>query len=121
MFNNLFVPDRKIGEILPPFSTQTEKIATYAQQIDREWVEGSAISPDLFRANVTITASESIDHGGDVARPLHDALNWKIDRWQGPIYLDTASIENNTMLLFSIREPIKLFSFQEKTIGRYLR
>jgi len=123
MFNNLFVPDRKIGEILPPFSTQTEKITDYAQQIDREWVEGSAISPNLFRANVTITASESIDHGGDVARPLHDALNWKIDRWQDPrshgAIIHTVDLESGDRRVFQVKLERQIFDQKKGKVRKY--
>jgi hypothetical protein len=74
---------RSVGKVMPH---PTPSLETYKQQVYQEWVEGSAISPELFYANVTIAASEAIEHGGDVSRPLHEALNWKIDRWRDPKY-----------------------------------
>ncbi|MEE3719935.1 plasmid replication protein, CyRepA1 family [Tumidithrix elongata RA019] len=94
MLNNLWqsasagMPTHAIGDRMVdaamPHPVSTPEI--YRQQVYREWVEGSAISPELFYANVTIAASEAIEHGGDVSRPLHDALNWKVDRWRDPRY-----------------------------------
>ncbi|AFY75427.1 hypothetical protein Syn7502_03592 (plasmid) [Synechococcus sp. PCC 7502] len=55
---------------------------TYADQVYQEWVIESAIAPELFFANTTVTADEVITYGGDVSYPIHEALNWEIKRWR---------------------------------------
>ena len=47
----------------------------------QEWVEQSGIDSDLFLLNVECVPDEIQSYGGDVSRPLHDALGWNSDRW----------------------------------------
>ena len=52
------------------------------QTTRREWVELSGIDPDLYRLNVECVPDEIVGHGGDVSRPIEDALNWNpSSRW----------------------------------------
>ena len=58
-------------------SLQDFEKATY-----REWVELSGIDPDLYRLNVECVPDEIQGYGGDVSRPIEDALNWQSSsRW----------------------------------------
>ena len=57
-------------------SLQDFEKATY-----REWVEQSGIDPDLYRLNVECVPDEVQGYGGDVSRPIEDALNWNPSRW----------------------------------------
>ena len=58
-------------------SLQDFEKATY-----REWVEQSGIDPDLYRLNVECVPDEVQGYGGDVSRPIEDALNWQSSsRW----------------------------------------
>jgi hypothetical protein len=57
-------------------SLQEFEQATY-----REWVELSGIDPDLYRLNVECVPDEVQGYGGDVSRPLHEALGWTTSRW----------------------------------------
>jgi len=57
-------------------SLQDFEKATY-----REWVEQSGIDPDLYRLNVECVPDEIQSYGGDVSRPIEDALNWNPSRW----------------------------------------
>jgi hypothetical protein len=54
----------------------------FQERTRQEWVEQSGIDPDLFRLNVECLPDEMVAHGGDVSRPLEDALNWNTsNRW----------------------------------------
>ena len=57
-------------------SLQDFETATY-----KEWVELSGIDPDLYRLNVECVPDEVQSYGGDVSRPLHEALGWTTSRW----------------------------------------
>ena len=58
-------------------SLQEFETATY-----REWIELSGIDLDLYRLNVECVADEIQGSGGEVSRPIEDALNWQSSsRW----------------------------------------
>ncbi len=58
------------------------KLSRYAEQVYQEWVDGSAIAPEIFAANVVVVPDEIISLGGDVSYPIHEALNWDVMRWR---------------------------------------
>jgi hypothetical protein len=49
--------------------------------IQQEFLDGSAIAPDLFAAAIQLTSDTEILPGGDVAYPIHEALNWHVVRF----------------------------------------
>jgi len=54
----------------------------FEKAIYREWVEQSGIDPDLYRLNVECVPDEIQGYGGDISRPIEDALNWNAStRW----------------------------------------
>ena len=54
----------------------------FEQKTYKEWVEQSGIDPDLYRLNVECVPDEVQGYGGDVSRPIEDALNWQSSsRW----------------------------------------
>ena len=53
----------------------------FEQKTYKEWVEQSGIDPDLYRLNVECVPDEVQSYGGDVSRPIEDALNWNPSRW----------------------------------------
>jgi len=53
----------------------------FEQKTYKEWVELSGIDPDLYRLNVECVPDEVQGYGGDVSRPIADALNWNTSRW----------------------------------------
>ena len=54
----------------------------FEQKTYREWIEQSGIDPDLYRLNVECVPDEVQGYGGDVSRPIEDALNWNpSSRW----------------------------------------
>jgi hypothetical protein len=53
----------------------------FEQKTYKEWVEQSCIDPDLYRLNVECVPDEVQSYGGDVSRPIEDALNWNPSRW----------------------------------------
>jgi hypothetical protein len=61
--------------------TSTLPSQTFAQQIEQEFCQGSAISPDLFRSAVELVNDTEVLPGGDVRYPIHEALNWRVTRF----------------------------------------
>jgi hypothetical protein len=57
-------------------------LRSFSDLVYREWVDGSAIEPDLFASNVEIIADEIIEDGGEVNYPIHEALNWCPAKWR---------------------------------------
>lgn len=53
----------------------------FAQQIRREFIEGSAIAPCLYQAATRIVADTEVLPGGDVTYPIHEGLNWRVTRF----------------------------------------
>lgn len=53
----------------------------FAETIRQEFIEGSAIHPDLFTANIQITSDTQTLPGYEVSYPIHEALNWSIARF----------------------------------------
>lgn len=55
--------------------------AAFIAQIRTEFIEGSAIAPDLFTQTVAILADYAARPGGDFSSPLYEALNWHYTRF----------------------------------------
>ena len=53
----------------------------FQEKIEHEFIHGSAISPDLFRATVEVVSDTEVLPGGDVCYPIHEALNWQVTRF----------------------------------------
>ena len=51
-------------------------------QIQQEFCQGSAISPAVFGAAVTIEPDLIQRPGGEIETPIHDALNWQYKRFR---------------------------------------
>jgi hypothetical protein len=60
----------------------TLDLRSFADLVYREWVDGSAIEPEIFDFNVEIIADEIIESGGEVNYPIHEALNWNPAKWR---------------------------------------
>lgn len=75
---------------------------SYADQVYQEWVNESAIAPELFFANTTVTADEVISHGGDVSYPIHEALNWEIKRWRTSLTGKVQRPEQHGTIIYTI-------------------
>ncbi|OUC11531.1 MAG: hypothetical protein B0A82_27270 [Alkalinema sp. CACIAM 70d] len=50
-------------------------------QFRQEFIEGSAIDPKLFESTIEIVNDLVTNLAGDVATPIHDALNWRYTRF----------------------------------------
>ena len=50
--------------------------AQFAEHIEQEFCQGSAIALDLFKANVQFAQDTEVLPGGEVQYPIHEALNW---------------------------------------------
>ncbi|MBW4525365.1 MAG: DUF3854 domain-containing protein [Phormidium tanganyikae FI6-MK23] len=53
----------------------------FIKQIEKEFIEGSAIHPDLFAENCVFHSDLEYDVSGNVTSPIHDALNWHLVRF----------------------------------------
>ncbi|GAQ00189.1 plasmid replication protein, CyRepA1 family [Leptolyngbya sp. NIES-2104] len=53
----------------------------FKSKIQREFLDGSAIAPDLFSAAIEILSDTQFSLGGDVSYPIHEALNWHVTRF----------------------------------------
>lgn len=53
----------------------------FAARIEQEFVEGSAIAPDLYRAAIQLARDAETLPGGEAIYPIHEALNWKVTRF----------------------------------------
>lgn len=53
----------------------------FTENIQQEFVKGSAIAPSLYRAATRVVADTESLLGGDVAYPIHEALNWHVTRF----------------------------------------
>ncbi|OYQ61946.1 hypothetical protein B9G53_24785 [Pseudanabaena sp. SR411] len=59
-----------------------KSLLTFSDLVQREWVDGSAINPELFASTVEILADEAITNGDDISYPIHEALNWNASKWR---------------------------------------
>ena len=59
-----------------------KSVLTFSDSVQREWVDGSAINPELFASTVEILADEVISNGDDISYPIHEALNWNASKWR---------------------------------------
>ncbi|PZV06002.1 MAG: DUF3854 domain-containing protein, partial [Leptolyngbya sp.] len=64
---------------MPSVSAPIKK--TFKQRIEQEFIHGSEIAPDLFRATVEVVSDTEVLPGGDVCYPIHEALNWHLTRF----------------------------------------
>lgn len=60
---------------------QNPTLGTFADRIEREFVEGSGIATALFRVATRLVEDTEPLPGGDVAYPIHEALNWSLTRF----------------------------------------
>ena len=49
--------------------------------IATEFVQGSAIAPDLFGSSIEIVSDTEVSPGNEVTYPIHHALNWRMSRF----------------------------------------
>lgn len=85
----MFIPHKKTIEIGSSNSSNVAFWETqrhlaqfeFARQIQREFVEGSGIAADLYRVATQIVGDTEALPGGEVAYPIHEALNWTLTRF----------------------------------------
>ena len=64
-----------------PSAGQASSFTDFHAQIEHEFVQGSAIAPDLFQTAVHVCQDIEIAATGDIETPIHDALNWHYTRF----------------------------------------
>lgn len=55
--------------------------APFADRVEREFILGSGIQPTLYQAATRLVEDTELGFGGDVAYPIHEALNWHLTRF----------------------------------------
>jgi len=65
---------------IPAREQSSYSLQDFEAETAREWIELSGVSPDLYRLNVDCQPDEVTTIFGEFSRPLHDALNWGLDR-----------------------------------------
>ena len=60
----------------------SENVLSFSQSVHLEWINGSAIDPELFTSTVEILADEVITNDHDISYPIHEALNWNPTKWR---------------------------------------
>ncbi|MBD2121289.1 plasmid replication protein, CyRepA1 family [Trichocoleus sp. FACHB-262] len=75
--------DSSIERSSKSFSRQLEHWAQleFTQKIQQEFVEGSAIAPCLYHVATRLVGDTESLPGGEVAYPIHEALNWHVTRF----------------------------------------
>lgn len=56
-------------------------LESFQARISQELIQGSAIAPTLFETTVRVVSDLQTLAGGEVAYPLHEALNWHVTRF----------------------------------------
>jgi hypothetical protein len=69
---------------MSPSSSSTQIVlsqANFAYLIEQEFLKGSAIAPALYQIATKVVEDTEPLPGGDVAYPIHEALNWNLTRF----------------------------------------
>jgi len=66
---------------IPAREQSSYSLQDFESETAREWIELSGINPDLYNLNVDCQPDEVTTIFGEFSRPLHEVLNWNIDRW----------------------------------------
>ncbi|MBD2055295.1 DUF3854 domain-containing protein [Oculatella sp. FACHB-28] len=67
--------------IVPAPKTLTPSLEQFSHKIKQEFIQGSAIDPELYRTAVSIVCDVEPTEAGDVFTPIHEALNWQYTRF----------------------------------------
>jgi hypothetical protein len=70
-----------VQRILFQASASPPTFSAFAEKIEQEFIEGSAIAPSLYQAAVQIVSDTETTAGGEVHYPIHEAFNWKLTRF----------------------------------------
>jgi hypothetical protein len=76
-----FASDRKSLKPASSAPPTSQSLAEFNQLMEAEFVTGSAIHPQLYRAAVQIVPDIEMAAGGEVSTPIHDALGWRYTRF----------------------------------------
>ncbi|WP_181357570.1 plasmid replication protein, CyRepA1 family [Stenomitos frigidus] len=79
-------PSQLLGFARPASTPRSAAItivdfSAFRQQLESECTHGSAIAPELFQAAIALVSDTETFAGGDVAYPIHEALNWHVTRF----------------------------------------
>ena len=53
----------------------------FQADIEREFIQGSAIDPSIYHSSIRVVSDNEIGPGGEVSTPIHDALGWHYARF----------------------------------------
>jgi Domain of unknown function (DUF3854) len=63
-----------------PISISQPTLAEFIDRTEREFIQGSAIAPDLY-ATATRIVSDTEQQFSEASYPIHEALNWRLTRF----------------------------------------
>lgn len=68
----------------------------FVRKIEHEFIEGSAIAPELFESAISFHSDVESEAGGETRYPIHEALNWNVTRFghQARTTLEGAFFQN---------------------------
>jgi Domain of unknown function (DUF3854) len=66
---------------LPDVEKNTFLLDRFCQQIEQEFIEGSAIAPSLYKAAIHIVSDTEMTAGGEARYPIDEAFNWQPTRF----------------------------------------
>jgi hypothetical protein len=94
---------------------------TFAQKIEHEFIVGSAIKPNLYRANIRLVSDTESDISGEVCYPIHEALNWHVTRFghQSRDPIEAALIQNEDGSTFQAKLNKPRFDKEKNTVRKY--
>ena len=61
--------------------SQSSPLQGFKSRIRREFLDGSKIDAQLFESAIEMVSDTEVLPGGDVAYPIHEALNWHVTRF----------------------------------------
>ena len=70
-----------IAALQPRATKRPSTFEEFQTQFEREFVQGSAIAPSLYRVATRVVVDTESLPGGEVGYPIHEALNWNVTRF----------------------------------------
>ena len=104
-----------------PSLPKTASLPDFSDKIQTEFIQGSGIAPDLFKAAVSLHQDVEVQHGGEANYPIHEALNWKLKRFghQARPTFFAALLNNENGSTWQAKLSIPIFDKRKKKQRKY--
>lgn len=91
----------------------------FREQVEREFIEKSAIARKLYAATIRVLSDIEIDPGGEVSTPIHDAMGWRYVRFGRQVKptLYAAQFLNEDGTTWQIKANRALFKGSDRRYG----